>query len=380
MTGLGVALGAAAVVATIGLADTIRYQVSDEFDSRRATQIEVRSSDTEEPTTADGATTEARFPPAEMTLERVGALSGVDGVAVVRETTAEHRVAPNQVVDPTAIPQQARIYGVDAAGLAALDTQIRGPGWGPWHDQHQSRVAILSHNAANQLGAQGVDLGDTLFIDGISFTVVGILDESRRLPALTGGIVIPASTSTMFPLETERDRLVVTTQPGAARPVANILPVAVDPSHPDNWIAYAPDDTATLRNAVDDQLQALALGLGAIVLFLGAVSISNATLTSVLQRVHEVGLRRALGARPRHIAAHILLDAAILGALGGLAGVAVGVTAVLAVTATQGWVPVLDPRIPVLTILGALTAGTLAGIYPARIGSRLQPTEALRRE
>jgi ABC-type antimicrobial peptide transport system permease subunit len=54
--------------------------------------------------------------------------------------------------------------------------------------------------------------------------------------------------------------------------------------------------------------------------------------------------------------------------------------ATLAVTAAQGWVPVIDPRIPVATIAGSVLAGVVAGAYPARVGSRLQPTEALRRE
>jgi putative ABC transport system permease protein len=131
---------------------------------------------------------------------------------------------------------------------------------------------------------------------------------------------------------------------------------------------------------VDDQLQALSLGLGAAVLVLGVVSIGNATLTSVMQRIHEIGLRRALGARPRHIAAHILLDAAVIGTIGGIIGATLGLTATLAVTAAQGWVPVIDPRIPVATIAGGILAGVVAGVYPARVGSRLQPTEALRRE
>ena len=370
MAGFGIALGSGAIVATMALVATIRFQVSDEFDVRRATQIEVRAS-TPDPL--------GGFPPSMVTIDRIEGLSGVEGVAVVRETVEPLRLALNQVIDRTAPPTSARVYGIDSSGLRALDVAISGRGWDRWHDSRAERVVLVSRQTALDLGASGVTVGDRLFISGIAFTVVGSLDESPRLPALADGLVVPSRTAEMFALDQDRDRIVVITAPGAAAQVALALPVALSPDAPESWAAYTPIDDEGLRRAVDSQFQALSLGLGGVVVLLGIVAIGNSVLTSVLQRIHEIGLRRALGARPRHIAVHILFDAAMLGAIGGIVGATLGLTAVLAVTAYQGWSPVVDPRLAVATIAGGLLAGTLAGLYPARLGSRIQPTEALRR-
>lgn len=375
MTGLGVALGAAAIVATLTLVATIRFQVSDEFDTRRATQVELRSRLEVMTPTRTG-----EFPPDENTVDRVEGLSGVTGVAVVREVSQDQPVAVNRLIDPTAGPSTIPIYGLNAAGFDTVEATISGPGWDTWHDRTAQRVAVVSQRTAAQIGATDIAAGDHLFIGGLQFTVAGILESAPRLGALTGGITIPVTTIDHFDVDADRDRMVVVTAPGAANQVARVLPIAVSPTAPETWIAYAPGEDDTLRLAVDDQLQALALGLGGIVLILGIVSIGNATLTSVLQRIHEIGLRRALGARPRHIATHILIDSGVVGFVGGMIGVTLGLTATLAVTTYRQWIPVIDPIIPMVTLTGAVLSGILAGVYPARIGSGLQPTEALRRE
>jgi putative ABC transport system permease protein len=376
ISGLGVALGAAAIVATLTLVATIQFQVSDEFDARRATQVEVRAA-----TGADGSLRQggSSFPPVG-TVDRVGALNGVEGVAVVRETMRDQRVALNQVSDPTASPTLLPIHFVNVEAFDALELDIRGPAWSRWHDEHHERVALLSRTAVDALGVDDVPPGDRIFVNGLAFTAAGVVEDAPRLPPLRNGLVVPLSSAEMFGLDTDRDRIIAVVAPGAAGAVASVLPVALTPTEPSRWTAYAPVDDQTLRQAVDSQLEVLSLGLGGVVLFLGIVSIGNVTLSSVLQRIHEIGLRRALGARPRHIAAHILLDAAVLGAIGGLIGAVLGLTATLGVTAYQGWQPVIDPRIPPLAVVVGVLAGTVAGVYPARVGSRLQPTEALRRE
>lgn len=380
MTALGVALGSAAIVATLSLVTTIRFQVSDEFDALRATQVELRTRDDQAAGAKDGSSDSSAFPPPASDLDRTAKLTGITGIAAIRETDSDQTISLNQVIDPTAVPTRAPVYGLNAEGLRALDASFTGPGWDRWHDQQQARVVAVPRRLAIALDAPELDVGDRVFINGLSFSVVAIIDTAPRLPGLLQGFIIPATTSDLFPLAYDRDRLIAITLPGAAPQIARVLPTAIAPTAPDRWTAYAPSDDGSLRQAVDDQIRLLSLGLGAIVLLLGAVSISNATLTSVLQRIHEIGLRRALGARPRHIAAHILLDAATLGAVGGALGAILGTSATLAVSALQGWRPVIDPLIPAAAVLGGLLAGTLAGAYPARAASRLQPTEALRRD
>lgn len=376
VSGLGIALGAAAVVATLTLVETIQFQVGDEFDATRATQVEMRQARGE-----DGQPTESAAPfPPRGTVDRIGDLSGVEGVATVRESFADHRIALNQLTDPTSVPEAVPVYSLNVEAFDALGLRVRGPGWHRWHEEQGERVVVLSEQVAEALGASDARPGDRVFLDGAAFTVAGVLERAERLPALRGAVAVPVTISEPFTPDRDRDRIIAVTAPGAAQEVAAAMPVAMAPEAPDAWTAYAPADDDTLRRAVDRQLEVLALGLGGVVALLGMVSIGNVTLSSVLQRIGEIGLRRAVGARPRHIAAHIVFDAAALGALGGALGALLGLTAALGVTAWLGWNPVVDMRIPLVAVVGAVIAGGLAGLYPARVGSRLQPTEALRRE
>jgi putative ABC transport system permease protein len=373
LTGLGVALGTAAVVATQGLVGTARYQVSDQFDAQLATQVEVRVRTPFEP----GA---VGFPPRAEDLDRVGDLSGVEGVAVLRDSEQEVAIGLTRVVDPTSVGEATAVRGIDAGGLDAVGAVITGQAWSAWHDATGQRVALLGRRTADELGVSQIRTGDQVFVDGLGFTLLGIVEDGGRARGLRNGVVVPATAVDPFPMSAERDRVLVVTAAGAAKDVEAVLPVAVSPTDPERYAAYSPTQSDALRRAVDGQFHSLALALGAVVVGLGLVSIGNATLSSVLQRINEIGIRRALGARPRHIAAHIVVDAALTGAVGGLIGALCGVTATLAVTAYQGWQPVLDPRLPPLAILVGALVGAVAGLYPARVGSRLQPTEALRRE
>ena len=384
LTGLGVALGAAAVVTTVGLTATIRYQVSDEFDALLATQVDVRPV-VEEPI-AGGVVAEAgtdvAFPPEDTLLDRARQLSGVVGVAVLQDSvpTIEPTVSLSGIEDPTAARLTVPVRGINADGLDALGVVIDGPGWGDWHDQGAEAVALLGRRTADELGIDRARTGDRIFVDGLPFTLVGIVERADRVTALRHGIVLPYTATAPFQMDPQRNRIVAVTAPGAADDVEAALPLALSPTDPDRYRAYAATRSQDIRRAVDEQIQYLAFGLGGVVLVLGTVSIGNATLTSVLQRINEIGIRRALGARPRHIALHILLDAGMVGAVGGALGALLGISAMLGIAAHQGWVPVVEPLLlPAAVAIGA-GAGMVAGIYPAIVGSRLQPTEALRRE
>ena len=125
-------------------------------------------------------------------------------------------------------------------------------------------------------------------------------------------------------------------------------------------------------------MNALFLALGGVSLLVGAIGIANVTLVSVLERTGEIGLRRALGATRRHIALQFLTESVALGALAGVLGTSLGVLAVVTVSATREWSPVLDSWLPFAApVLGA-AIGLVAGTYPAWKASSTEPIAALR--
>nr|BFE72346.1 hypothetical protein GCM10020092_056470 [Actinoplanes digitatis] len=119
--------------------------------------------------------------------------------------------------------------------------------------------------------------------------------------------------------------------------------------------------------------------LAAITLTVGAVGIANTTLVAVLERTAEIGLRRALGARPRHIALQFLTESTAIGTLGGLLGTSLGVAVVVLSALLHQWTAILQPWAVVAAPLVGALVGLVAGVYPALRAAWVEPVEALRR-
>jgi putative ABC transport system permease protein len=115
-----------------------------------------------------------------------------------------------------------------------------------------------------------------------------------------------------------------------------------------------------------------------VALLVGGIGIANVMVISVLERRGEIGLRRALGAARRHVAAQFLGESLLLATLGGATGVAIGIAATYALAFQRGWQP-LVPATAIWAGLGAaVLIGAIAGLYPAQRAARLAPTDALR--
>jgi putative ABC transport system permease protein len=154
--------------------------------------------------------------------------------------------------------------------------------------------------------------------------------------------------------------------------------VAVSPNSPELVQVNAPPRPGELRRDVVGDVNALFLLLGAVALLVGGLGIANVTLLSVLERISEIGLRRAIGATRVHIASQFLVESVIVGLLGGLVGTAVGVLTTIGVSIFREWTPLLDPRLAIAApLLGALI-GLLAGTYPAWRAASIEPIAALR--
>ncbi len=162
----------------------------------------------------------------------------------------------------------------------------------------------------------------------------------------------------------------IETRVGAVELIAGQVPLALSPTQAEQLKVSAPPEPARPQGAIRNDLNALFVLLGGVSLLVGAIGIANVTLVSVLERVGEIGLRRALGAARRHIAAQFLVESSAMGALGGIIGASVGVLVVVGISATRTWTPVLDPWIPLAApLLGALI-GLVSGIYPALRAAR----------
>jgi putative ABC transport system permease protein len=384
LTMLGTVLGVGAFVAVLGLTSTAAGQIGTQFDAFKATAVEVTDIGDGQPHDPGNAAP-VSFPA--NADEAVTALNGAVAAGVYWPVPLGRAVIGSTLAVTAASQANAAdlpVYAASAGIFAAMHPSIRtGTLFTAVHDRRGERVAVLGAAAAARLGISQLVSQPAVFINGASFTVLGIMADTQRLPEMLAGIIVPRTTAqALYPPPDPAvgaAKMLIETRLGAAGLIARQAPTALRPDRPDLLLATPPPDPHTLRESVQGQLSGLFLVLAGICLIIGAIGIANTTLVAVMERIPEIGLRRALGATRRHIAAQFLTESTALGALGGLIGTALGITTVLVIAVARHWTAILDPVSVLPAPLIGAAVGMLAGIYPALRAATSEPLEALRR-
>ena len=120
--------------------------------------------------------------------------------------------------------------------------------------------------------------------------------------------------------------------------------------------------------------------IASVSLLVGGIGIMNIMLVSVTERTREIGVRMAIGAKPRNILLQFLIEALALAMMGGLLGVALGVGVAKWLAGRFGWPMLIQPEVIAVSFAFSAFVGIVFGMYPARKASRLDPIDALRFE
>ncbi|MFD3945588.1 ABC transporter permease [Streptomyces sp. NPDC058579] len=377
LTALGTVLGVGSFVAVLGLTATTSSQIDARFNALSATEVTVEDVARQQDEFAGAA-----FPAdADARIER---LNGVEHAGVFWPV----RLAPDESVHSSALAGSGGGQGaVDVVAaspgvLAAAGARLaEGRIYDAYASERAEPVAVVGEAVADRLGITTLETHPAIFIGGRPFTVTGIVAGTDRKADLLLSVVVPRTTAERVWGQPEDGgaQMLVSTELGAASQIADEAATALRPDHPEYFKVVPPPDPKALRGDVGDDLNRLFLLLASICLVIGAVGIANTTLVAVLERTGEIGLRRALGARGRHITVQFLAESGALGALGGLVGTSLGVLTVVGVAVIRDWTPVIHP----MTAAGApaigLVTGVVAGLYPAWRAAGIEPAEALRR-
>jgi putative ABC transport system permease protein len=291
------------------------------------------------------------------------------------------------------------------AGSTPVFNQIRylPQGEGRWlnqADEEQKRqVCVLGFQMMRSLFPGRPAIGSTILLNGVRFEVVGVLSNIGRQENNMNNLRIYIPYSAMhqyFPIKnahTPDDIGNLVLQPagrdkhlGALDQVHHIIARnhGFDEKNKEAFNGWDTVETQDTVGKIFDGMDLFLGGVGMVTLVLGAIGIINIMLVSVTERTKEIGLMKALGATNRRILMQFFLEGVFLTALSGGTGIAIsaGVMALLAKLPTPpGFdLPHIVPASAAVAVISLSVAGIVAGLYPARKASLLQPVEALRRE
>lgn len=372
LTVLGTVLGVAALVATLGIAETAGHQIVGHFDEAAATQVLVTSS-----LGSDRSSVSLPWD----AQDRVERLNGVASAGTLTPVNiGNDTVTGVPVHDPRGttsfhLPVFAASPGLFGAARTQVDT---GKIFDQGHSGRADRVAVIGPGVAARLNIADLQRQPVLFVGVEPIQVIGVLSDIGRLPDLFDAVIVPEGMARALwgiqaPLEVH-----IAVNVGAANSVASEAPIALVPNHPDLLQVIKPPEPDDLRRSVQSDINMLFVLLGATALVVGAIGIANVTLVSVIERTGEIGLRRALGATRGQITLQFLMESTITGFVGGILGSAIGVVAVAVVALSRTWTPVIHPSIPIVAAVAGALTGLVAGLYPSIRAANLQPVEALR--
>ena len=371
LTILGIMIGVTAVIALVTTISGVSSSISDSFSSMGASTMTLSATGTD---LQGGLTAE--------NMEEISELDHVEGVS------------PSVSLSVTAARGDAYESGVSVSGrnddyfVQEPDTLARGRAVNSIDLDQSLRVCLISEELVETFFYGDDPIGQELYLDGMRFTVVGVLaaDADSSVSSMFSGsdaVIVPYTTALKMNGETLVSSLTLyIDEANAAEIVESELETCLDAIfdyEDDTYSITTMESIADTMESMLSMMSALLGGIASIALLVGGIGIMNMMLTSVTERTVEIGLKKAIGARPGQIQAQFLIESFLLSMVGGLAGVVLGIALSAILCQVLGTGFSLSYGAIALGVVFSAAVGVLFGWSPARKASRLNPIDALRR-
>jgi len=387
LTTLGVIIGVAAVIAMVAIGEGAKARVMESFASMGSNLLIVMSG-----TTTHGGAFGGFGSMPTLTWDDLRAIQAE--VPAVRTAAAEMRTS-------TQVQSEDQNWATMVIGTTPEYLEVRswplarGSGFTQSDVEGGNKVAVLGQTVVDKLfGAYADPVGQSVRINNVPFQVLGVLakkgqsqighdnDDTLIIPQTTFQAKIRGGLQKYIQGMIMVSAVSTEETPKAQTQITDLLR---DRHH----LSVDADNDFSIRNLTElasamqagvSTLTTLLASIAAVSLLVGGIGIMNIMLVSVTERTREIGIRMAVGAKPRHILAQFLVEALTLSVAGGMLGVGLGVFAGERLASAFGWPMLIRIDIILVSVIFSALVGVVFGLYPARKASRLDPIEALRFE
>ncbi|MBE6604152.1 MAG: FtsX-like permease family protein [Ruminococcaceae bacterium] len=378
LTMLGVIIGITSIIALLtigrGVTDSVIDQLAGLGGNRATVSLE-------------NTTVKAGFTDEEMA--RFAALEGVDGVAPQLSASRAITLLPDLTQSNYDGPYttQRRVMGVNDFYFSTYTKNaglLYGRSISADDVTHRTSVCVLGYDFWQRHYGNYAPIGEVLMINNAPCTIVGVMNKLVGIDVSgNNAVIVPYTTASQtlaMGLPGSFD-VVIASGANADETIERIEDLCaqlLNSSDKDAYRVVNQEEVLDMVLTITDLVLGMLAGIAVIALVVGGIGIMNMMLVTVSERTAEIGLRKALGARPAVILLQFLIEAMIISLFGGLIGVLLGLGASYIASLLIGYTFSFNPATAALSLLFSLAVGVIFGLLPARRAAKMNPIEALR--